>query len=283
MENNIDIYEEIEELKKIKEERERKEQMRMKEYYDELTFTQKTRKNWYEVRREEKNNDFTTRHERLKNAAVKYYGKDSSNLIGKITITHIFGETLYQLNKFKIKRNDNVSKYIMRNRGLAIVLTGAIAVAALSSVDINPEGEYVEPTTSIATEDGKICLTRYYRVLRNDTLSDISVTTGVGVSTIQNDNGIDNPNMIHMNQLLTLNYYITPEDIDYYIQPANIEGKTIQQVADTYHTDIETLVRLNEEAIEINEDNTYRILSDTLLVPNFITTSELREAQANSK
>ena len=51
-------------------------------------------------------------------------------------------------------------------------------------------------------------------------------------------------------------------------------------------TDIDTLLRLNPEAIEVNnkdpENTTYYVLSDSLTVPDFISKSEYKSLKAQT-
>ena len=56
---------------------------------------------------------------------------------------------------------------------------------------------------------------------------------------------------------------------------------TLSTFASMNNTDIDTLLRLNPEAIEVNnkdpENTTYYVLSDSLTVPDFISKSEYKE------
>ena len=59
--------------------------------------------------------------------------------------------------------------------------------------------------------------------------------------------------------------------------------RDLSKIAAEYETDFDTLYRLNEEAIEKVTDNTYVVLSDTIEVPNFITTTELNSMKEKTK
>lgn len=267
--------EDREAIYKIRKEREEQEAKHRKEIQSEMGLFGEVRKAYRITRKEEKANRFLVRHDRLSEASYDYYGKDHLHV-------HIFGESLYQLDKFKIRKDDTATRYVVRNRGLALVLAGAIAVTGAYAIYKHNQEISMNPT-AIEQSENSICLTRYYTVTRNDTLSDISANTGISVDRIQRENNIDNANMINMNHRLVLNYYISPENIEYYTQTASVEGLTLYQVADQYHTNVDTLVKLNSEAIEVSEDGTYHILSNTLTVPNFITPSELASLKSNQK
>ena len=278
MENDYLKYlseEDREAIIKIRKEREEKEAKRHKELKSEMGLFGEVRKAYRVTKKEEKANRFLVRHDRLSEASYDYYGVDRPHV-------HIFGESLYQLDKFKIRKDDTATRYVVRNRGLALVLASAIVVTGAYAIYKHNQEISMDPT-AIEQSDNSICLTRYYTVTRNDTLSEISANTGISVDRIQRENNIDNANMINMNHRLVLNYYISPENIEYYTQEANVEGLTIYQVADEYHTDVDTLVKLNSEAIEVGEDGTYHILSNTLAVPNFITPSELASLKSDQK
>ena len=50
-----------------------------------------------------------------------------------------------------------------------------------------------------------------------------------------------------------------------------------------YKTNQQTIVDLNSESIIRNDDGTYTIVSNTILVPKFITQSELKELKQEQK
>ena len=61
---------------------------------------------------------------------------------------------------------------------------------------------------------------------------------------------------------------------------------SLSTFASTNETDINTLLRLNPEAIEVKTENsngvTYYVTSDTLTVPNFISKSEYKSLKAQT-
>ena len=125
--------------------------------------------------------------------------------------------------------------------------------------------------TPIVTEDdGKLQLTRKYTIQFGDTLTSLSHQSGIPISTIKDDNNIENANNIYMNQNIVLNYRIEPEDLDYYTQTVEMDGKSISQIASEYNTTINTLIEMNGEDIQ-NYNN------GTIKVPNFISPEKLEE------
>lgn len=169
--------------------------------------------------------------------------------------------------------------------GVAIGLTTAVILAGIFSIRIKNEKESQKPDPYTISEvnTDTVTLTRYYTVEFGDTLSAISNNTGIPQSKIEDDNGIENGNMIYLNQRLKLNYCISPEDLDYYTQSVNVNGRTIFDIASEYNTSIQTLEDLNGEAIVNNGNGTYTIISTSILVPNFITQTEYKELKANQK
>ena len=162
--------------------------------------------------------------------------------------------------------------------GLALVIVGAGYLA------LRHKGEQTTPRDpySITEVDNTTTLTRYYTVEFNDTLSGIASETGIPMTRIQNDNDISNPNMINMNQRLVLNYQIEDEDLEYYTQTISIDGQNIADIANLYQTNIQTLTTLNPGNIVNNGNGSVTVLSDTIVVPNFITVNEYnseRQAQ----
>jgi len=90
-----------------------------------------------------------------------------------------------------------------------------------------------------------------------------------------------NPDIIIAGENLRIHYYIDSEDLEYYTKTVTVGDKTLNEIAIENETTIDTLCTLNEESIEkIGEE--YAVLSDTLIVPNFITQEELKVLKENS-
>ena len=156
--------------------------------------------------------------------------------------------------------------------GLATVITlGSMAAAYWRKHrGLNPT-----PHPVVTEEDGKIELSRSYVIKYGDTLTSISRQTGIPISKIAEDNHIDNPNKIGMNHHLMLNYSIDPADLEYYTESVDLNGKSLPQIAADYDTTVNTLININGESL--TEE------TDTILVPNFISPSELEEAKHSQK
>lgn len=170
-----------------------------------------------------------------------------------------------KLRHYKLQR--------IKQNAIAIGLLSAITIAggaaAYSRSHVN-----IKPTTPVVTEaDGRIQLTRTYTIQFGDTLSGLSNKTGIPISQIKEDNDIDNPNRIYMNQNIVLNYRVDLEDIEYYTQKVDMAGKSYSEIADEYNTTINTLIEINAEGVK----------DDTILVPKFISPSELEELKTHHR
>ena len=187
------------------------------------------------------------------------------------------------LEKCKLNRQESNRKalgYIAV--GLAAAVAGTCVIGITINV-LNKDKKDDEVKTMMSETDEDITLTQNYEVVFLDNLTTISNRTGISVEDIQRDNNIANANKIYVGQRLELNYSVSPEDLKYYTESISVEGKYISQIAGEYNTTIKTLCDLNKESIINNGDGTYTIISDTILVPNFITPAELREAKGKGK
>lgn len=257
---------------------------------EEKGFFESIRDSYKEVRDDEKKNSFQKRHRRLSRNLYKKNGRQES-IPDLLTISfkngtiHIGYELLYQLYKLSYITKDNTIKYVIRNRRTiaALVLAGAL---------LSTTGKTMEPTQTTEITDAKtyttmspeqptastepyIVLTRYYTIRTGDTLSQISSESNTTINKIKSVNGLDS-STIYIGQTLKVPYYVKDYELQYYTESIPVEGKTLQQIADEKNTDINTLIKLNEEAIVKDENGTYKILSDNIIVPNFITPEELR-------
>ena len=187
------------------------------------------------------------------------------------------------LEKCKLNRQESNRKALGY---IAVGLAAAVAGTCVIGITINAlnkDKKDDEVKTMMSETDEDITLTQNYEVVFLDNLTTISNRTGISVEDIQRDNNIANANKIYVGQRLELNYSVSPEDLKYYTESISVEGKYISQIAGEYNTTIKTLCDLNKESIINNGDGTYTIISDTILVPNFITPAELREAKGKGK
>ena len=167
--------------------------------------------------------------------------------------------------------------------GIAIGLTGAImggTAIGIKKVE-DSRNKIPAPTRiSYAQEDQTFTMVRYYTVQFEDTLIRIHQKTGIDVDTIAYDNGINNPNMIDLGKNLRLNYSIALEDLEYYTDTTDVNGRSVPEIAGDYYTTIDTICRLNPESIINHGDGTYTIISNTITIPKFITPHELELAKS---
>ena len=185
----------------------------------------------------------------------------------------------------KIKRIESNKKafgYIAVGLAAAVVGSTVFGISTLASKKYKDKSQK-DLNNMLYEVDDNITLTEKYTIVYGDTLTSISRRTGIPIKDIQMDNDISNPNMINIGQRLELNHIVSKEDIGYYIESVPVEGRYISQIAGEYNTTIKTLCDINRDSIIDNKNGTYTIISDTILVPNFISQNELKEAQAKGK
>lgn len=180
------------------------------------------------------------------------------------------------LKRYKVIR-------IAQKAGAMIAAIGIITAHFIIREGRKHDWGLPEPQPTVTEVDDSIYMSTYYTIKSGDTLSGISNRTGISVQDIASYNGIDDPHSIYPNQRIELLYKIDPEDLEYYTETINVEGRDIEEISNMYNTTPTTIFRLNENSIEINHDGTYTILSNTIVVPNFITQSELEELKGKSK
>ena len=187
-----------------------------------------------------------------------------------------------ELNRLQEKHEKHYKLVRTVRKGVALGLAAVSVITAMAvskgrkNMGINPTKTEIEQMM----EEPKIELDRYYIIPRGDNLSAISSRTGIPISRLRSDNGMDQKDsLIFANDVMYLCYSIDPEDIEYYTQSVDVSGKTASQLAREYDTREKTLYTINNGNIVKNEDGTYTITSDTILVPNFITQKELSEAK----
>lgn len=185
----------------------------------------------------------------------------------------------------KIKRIESNKKafgYIAVGLAAAVVGSAVFGILNLASKKYKDKSQK-DLNNMIYEVDDNITLTEKYTIVYGDTLTSISRRTGIPIKDIQIDNDISNPNMINIGQRLELNHVVSKEDIRYYIESVPVEDRYISQIAGEYNTTIKTLCDINRDSIIDNRNGTYTIISDTILVPNFITPKELEEAKGRGK
>ena len=267
-----------------------------------------------EVREDEKRRKTSAKraHANVNNFVNRKFSKDRNVAeeilcaISKGTL-HICVSTLRELSKLGYIAKDSFPKFVIRNRRMAAM--GVAAVILFSSFGATNEQETIIPETpsitisdNILTDEqdqlivGETPVTdplegvfqeeqvteyvakRYHKVVYGDTLSGLAEEAGCSVETIQRENNITG-SLIKIGETLVIPYEFTSEDFKYATLEVQVPtGKTLRQIAQEYHTDVATLIRLNEDNV-IQSSGNYYVISDTVVVPNFATPSQIREAR----
>lgn len=267
------------------------------------SFFDDLKRSFKEVRQDEKSNPFFARHSRLNQSlwdkhGDKYYSKSDFALFTmKQGVCHVSSEFIYQLSKLRYITKDNAVKFVIRNRFAALLIAGVIVASNVPGmISSNDNKEVKEATQTMSGEnintqtdsdddfdyeDTTTTLTRMYTVQPGDslsTLSDMSLSTTGNIKRI---NGIKD-DMIYLGSVMKVPYEIDDEDLQYYLEKIETNGRSIKDIAEEYETDEDTIYRLNEEAIQ-KVNNTNIITSDTIFVPNFITQEELEVKKEGKK
>lgn len=258
------------------------------------SFFGNVKKAYKEVRKEEKNNKFTERHT---NINYNYYDwfADKVHGVGSYAlfrtgqgVVHVSVEMLYQLGKLRHITKDSVVKYVIRNRRLAAVtIAGVMFFSHLPSnnnmVAYPDKDDLAGKDTKVVqpVEDHKTTLTRMYTVQVGDSLSSLSDMSLTNIDKIKNANGFTS-DMLYLGDTIQIPYEINDEDLQYYIKKVDTKGMSLDDIAAIYSTTVDTLCRLNAEAIG-NVNGVKVIMSDRIIVPNFITSNELEQIKETIK
>ena len=270
-----------------------------------------------EVREDEKRRKTSARraHANVNNFVNRKFSKNRNVAeeilcaISKGTL-HICVSTLRELSKLGYIAKDSFPKFVIRNRRVAAM--GAAAVILFSSFGIANDKDVVIPETpSITISDstlsndqnkdqviiGDTTITdplegvfqeeekvteyvakRYHKVVAGDTLSGLAEQAGCSIETIQRENYITG-SLIKIGETLVIPYEVTSEDYKYATTEVHVPtGKTLREIAQEYHTDVATIIRLNEDNV-IQSQGNYYVITDTVRVPNFATPSQIKEAR----
>ncbi len=264
---------------------------------------------WNEVREEEKANPFGRRHYNLSRRMNK--NRRRGDVPHEIAVNfghgviHISYELYHQLSKFGKIKEDTLPKYVIRNRKsiAAIILAASMAFGGIggatssskdassdTSISMSQEAD-TNSSTGNSMEDGvgsiidemnsRVYMTRYYKIKGGDTLSQLAEEFEIPLSTIKQENNIQNASLIQMGQTIKIPYTIYESDVKYYSQAITITAEQLQklnaleEIASLYGTDVQTLYNLNPEAIK-KTGTTYTLESDSILVPKFAKKSEVK-------
>lgn len=273
------------------------------------SFVETVKEGWKEVRADEKTEPFKERHKNVKDH-IDHSSLASANSIiyhiGSGAI-HVCCETWFQLYKLRYITEDNLPKFIIRNRVTlgSILLAGALILVPKSSdsKDVTPDTMPSEPSVTQSVqydtdtktpgfEDDSITLNRVHSVEYGDTVSEYSKESNSTVEYIAKVNGLevnyDNSVNIKAGDKIVIPYIIDQEDLSYYTASKKYtEGMPLQAFASINETDINTLLLLNPEAIEVTNENsenpTYHVASDTLTVPEFLSKSEYKDIKTQTE
>lgn len=264
------------------------------------TMSQSFKEAWQEVRSEEKSYPFTERHKNInKNIHSKYYPYRATLpqyiVYGlKNGLLHVSAELVYQLEKFRYITEDNIPKFIIRNRKslCGIIVAGVLITSAVTknndSVITPPEEQPTTPVTDpVISEDDtvenisdKIVLNRVHVIEFGETLSEYSEDSNTTVEEIKRINNIKDENIIESGKKIVIPYIISKDDLKYYVSSTEYDSNIpLETYAALYETDVETLLQLNKEAIDkvilSTGEIAYMPISNTLQVPSFISKNVL--------
>ena len=285
-----------------KEEKEYQEYLkrRAKRKKQETSFIGKVKKSYKEVREDEKQYPFYKRHEKITEQFNDEFDELNDTVPKKIVFhtlkgtAHVFGETIHQIKKLAYITEDTVPKFVIRNRKLigtallcTILATNIGTGKSEKQEPVNNQEIAIESETETENEFAEyvtdVTLDRKYELRGGDTLSKISIDSGASIPTIMRLNGIESQDRIYMGDTIIIPYYVSGDDIEYYTDITEVNYKSLNAIAEEYNTTTSTLYKLNKEAITIENDGTYKILSNTLIVPKFITKAELNQMKETKK
>ena len=259
------------------------------------TFFSNVKDAYKEVRKEEKSNKFTERHTEINEAFYDWFA-DKVEGVGSYVLfrtgqgaVHVSAEMIYQLAKLRHITKYSVFKYVIRNRRLAAAaIAGVIIFSNLPTNSGTPttppdKDDLAGKDTKVVqpVEDHKTTLTRMYTVQVGDSLSSISDMALTNINKIKHANGFTS-DMLYLGDTIQIPYEINDEDLQYYIKTVDTKGMSLDDIAAIYSTTVDTLCRLNAEAIG-NVNGVKVIMSDRIIVPNFITSNELEEIKETVK
>lgn len=186
----------------------------------------------------------------------------------------IFGcEILYSKEKLKLKRNDDIGHYVMRNRGKALVATG-LALTLVTGIftpkeENNRESEIIQNPIieTIPIEEPTITITRTYTVKSGDTLSGIAEEANCKQREIKQLNDMDT-DYLNYKDIIKIPYHIPEDEISRYTTIELYQGENLYDFAEKYETDPKSLQELNPDTI-IEVNNSYTVMSENIIIPTF--------------
>ena len=268
-------------------------------------FSEKVKDTYNEVKEEEKRLSFQKRREIVKKL---YDGEHSDHKVGLsyklgLGTLQVYSELYHQLSKLKKSNGDNATKYVLRNRQFlaSVMAAGMILSGGLFLNNESPKVEEVfefvpqkveetvpveevkevVPPKKVTITGSQIVMNRDYLIQKGDNLTTLAFNANSSKEDLKALNHLKNYT-IYTGHHLTIPYTISKDNIEYYTEIVKVYNYTIERMAELYETDVDTLVRLNPEAIEYI-DGHYFILSDTIAVPNFISKADLAEIKRKER
>ena len=273
-----------EELREERTKQEQQEQEKERETQQETPYTNKTNSN-----RSDDEDTFKNRWNRRNKIFGREYRKNhdipktKAGVIALFTVAgilNITAEMIYQMIKLKEEKKNIVLSHKTAAAGLAVAIILSSCGFAVSSKSKTPDPANtttpIEQTTPSEEEmKTAMTLTRMYTIEAGDTLSGIATNARTPMRKIKRINSISSPELIKMGATIEVPYTVDKEDEEYYTETIAVENMTLEEIAQKYETTVETLETLNAESINYLSDNSYAILSDTLIVPKFPTIEEV--------
>ena len=296
-------FEDIERIfRKAQEKREQEEKRRQEEQekqpkkasnkpYETDSFWKQFKRDYRSVVRQEKKESFHKRHEDVEGCFEDVYKSKVDSVPKEIIYqtakgtVHVFVEAFYHLRNLRFTSKDSIQRYILRNRR---VFAGALAAGIICTSGLwnpKPEPEPLQGSSISITDideyvEEPITMTRKYQIKYGDNLSTLAENSYSSVDELKRLNNLSN-SLIIADHYLTIPYHIKRENLGYYTQSVLVQNRSLQELATTFQTDVNTIYNLNKEAIQ-RIDGNYIIMSNEVLVPNFITREELKSIKGTS-
>lgn len=241
------------------------------DYYDVYDFIREMLRDFMNVYYDVKEEEYTIR-DRAKEYRKTFRHMNHPTILKKGFI--IFGsELLYSAEKLKLKRKDDASHYIMRNRGKALVAAG-LAITLVTGMFASSESKNTEPpvivdpiTEPSPQESPTLTIMRTYTVRAGDTLSGLAEEANCTKQEIKNLNDMDT-DYLYYQDTISVPYHIPEDEIGRYTTVELYNNENLYDFAEVYETNPESLEKLNPDTI-IEVNDSYAVTSDTIVVPTF--------------
>lgn len=211
-----------------------------------------------------------------------------------------------ELLKLRVHKNDNFRKYVLRNKKVLGTLAVVVALGATASTinsnnnsvavfentqttidsedDVVNENQlsldYTTSSTEETTPPDQVTIYRVHEVVVGDALYKFSADSNSTIEEIKKVNGMSSDSIV-LGREYKIPYIINYEDLGIYTNSATYDpNMSLEDFAKKYETDIETIRKINQEAITFAPGKGYSVNTDILLVPDFITKDEYKVLKA---